>query len=134
MEKVLNDCVVWTKCRSESGYGLIKHEGKKKRAHRVAYENSFGPIPNGLFVLHKCDNRACVNPEHLFLGTQADNMEDMDSKKRRKTLRGTENPKAKLSEEAAAYIKQSKETHRHLAKKFGVSTQPIYRIKSGKGY
>lgn len=64
------------------GYGYINMGGKNTRAHRVAYEFHKGPIPAGMFVCHTCDMPACVNPDHLYLGTQFDNMRDMHVRKR----------------------------------------------------
>ena len=79
-------CWEWTGSICTYGYGRIDffESGKviPKRAHRVMYEYSVGPIPEGKFILHKCDNRKCVNPEHLYVGTQADNMNDVKTRKR----------------------------------------------------
>jgi hypothetical protein len=75
-------CHVWTGAHNVWGYGRLKIGGKMYSAHRVAWEFTNGPIPGGLFVLHRCDNRHCVNPEHLFLGTQLDNVHDMHAKNR----------------------------------------------------
>lgn len=69
----------------DNGYGYMSFCGKAKLAHRASYEAFIGPIPDELFVLHECDNRKCINPKHLFLGTHDDNMQDMDSKGRRKS-------------------------------------------------
>ncbi len=75
-------CWIWMggNCR---GYGHIKVKGKTKKTHRVAWELAYGPIPEGLFVLHHCDVPPCANPDHLFLGTHTDNMRDMIAKGRR---------------------------------------------------
>ena len=76
------DCLLWIAGKDANGYGKVKNldTGKIVRAHRYSYELNHGPIPAGLYVLHKCDTPACINPEHLFVGTQQDNMRDWMSK------------------------------------------------------
>jgi len=71
-----------------SGYGTLKFHQKSIKAHRAVYAEFVGPIPEGLLVLHKCDVRKCVNPDHLFVGTNDDNMKDMAAKKRGRGARG----------------------------------------------
>jgi HNH endonuclease/Ribbon-helix-helix protein, copG family len=80
-------CHVWSGAQNGWGYGRLRRGARSARhssAHRVAWELKNGPVPDGLFVLHRCDNRACVNPDHLWLGTHSDNMRDMIAKGRHK--------------------------------------------------
>ena len=77
-------CIEWTGCILRNGYGQLEIKGKKWLAHRWAWTQAHGPIPEGLCVCHTCDVRHCINPEHLFLGTHADNAHDRDAKGRYK--------------------------------------------------
>lgn len=78
-----NDCWIWTAAKNEKGYGIFCIEGRTYKAHRLSYLLSVGAIPEGMCVLHKCDVPSCVNPDHLFIGTRADNNADMLAKGRK---------------------------------------------------
>lgn len=128
-EKVERDpetgCLIWTGTTFWSGYGRIGD----KRAHRVAYERAKGPIPDGLFVCHQCDNPRCVNPEHLFLGTTDDNMADMVAKGR--SARGERHGRAKITADEASEIRESSLTCREAARHYGISKSMVSYIRQG---
>jgi hypothetical protein len=82
LRPAMNGCLEYIGSRSTKGYGRIRIEGRYLAAHRVAYEAMVGPIPDGLWVLHRCDNPPCCNPKHLWIGTAEDNNRDRDLKGR----------------------------------------------------
>ncbi len=122
-----------------TGYGTIRARGKTAWAHRVAWELTRGTIPEGKMVLHECDNRCCVRPSHLFLGTHADNMADMDQKGRRATgaqlaSRGVLNGNAKLTQADVEAIRKNPGglSSQELSQKYGVHRSQIWRIQRAK--
>lgn len=123
-------CHEWRGTRMPNGYGQIHRNGKTAYAHRVAWELKHGPITDGLYVLHRCDNRRCVNPDHLFLGTFDENMADMVAKRRQ--AHSSRNGHAKLSENDVREIRSSNDLQAVLAKRFGVSQSIVSMVRSGK--
>jgi hypothetical protein len=134
------ECWVWTASCGSTGYGQISVKRRAISAHRFSYELANGPIPSGdgyhgTCVLHRCDNRRCVNPAHLFLGTARDNAHDRDTKGRARPARGTANLNAKLNETEVLQVRRlalAKEfTQRQIGALFGVSQKTISRIALG---
>jgi hypothetical protein len=134
----MSECIIWKGAMRWNGYGRVDDfsTGKRRQisAHRAAWEKVHGPIPAGLCVCHKCDVRACVNPDHLFLGTKADNNHDMKQKGRYRILHGAAHPNHKLTENDARIIRQSRESERALSKQFGISKSGIHRVRNGLSY
>jgi hypothetical protein len=125
-------CWLWVGTVQNTGYGTLNTQGKIVGAHRLAYEILVGPIPNGFSVLHTCDVRRCVNPTHLFVGTQADNILDMTKKHRHP--HGETHGKARLDEAAVRVIRQAysaeptEKNKRTLGERFGVSWLTIHDV------
>lgn len=124
------DCWIWL-AAALRGYGVFTAENRKTvYAHRFSWERSRGPIPGGMFVCHSCDNPSCVNPDHLFIGTNADNAADMARKGR--SSRGSNRPLSKLTEQQVSEIKSSPLKGVDLARQFNVSTTQISVIRNGR--
>jgi len=125
------ECWLWLgTIRNGFGYGVFSLNGKNEPAHRVSYELYKGPIPDGMFVLHNCDNRVCMNPAHLRLGTQQANMKDKVTRGR--SARGEQNGIAKLTEKEVLEIRRlyakGVYTHAALAELFKVSPKTVFKI------
>lgn len=127
-------CWNWLSYKDPNGYGRINYDGKPYLAHRLSYQINCGEIPVGKVICHRCDNPSCVNPEHLFLGEQADNVADMHNKgrARKRGQLGTEHHASKLSEKDIPAIRASTSSVAALAEEYGVSRPTIHAIRVGK--
>ena len=122
-------CWIWTAYKMKNGYGTFRAKARHELAHRVAHEIFIGPIPEGHVVMHQCDNRACVNPEHLRSGTQLENMQDAAIKGR--MSEGEHHGRSKLSDHDANEIRHAVGSQQKIAVKYGVVQATVSRIKSG---
>lgn len=130
-------CWLWTGPVVHGGYGTM---GNRQRAHRVSWLIHYGPIPGGLFVCHRCDTPPCVNPRHLFLGTQKDNMQDATAKGRRSSgpshLRSGENgPASKLTwpqVRELRSLKASGVTYEELSRRFSICSASVWNILANR--
>lgn len=134
-----NGCWLWTGANSVKGktsYGRCHFGGKVRDAHVASYELHKGAIPSGMWVLHRCDNRPCVNPRHLFLGTASDNTQDMLAKGRnkRRGAVGTANAKARLTEEQVRHIARREMYQREYAELYGIPRATIANVWAGRNW
>lgn len=122
-------CVLWMGALNDKGYGGVWDEETKRLllAHRLAYKLAHGDIPEGLLVCHRCDNRCCVNPHHMFLGTASDNSKDMHRKRRAPTVEN----KKQLTPEQVLEIFHSGGSHTETAKKYSCSPNAVSYIRRG---
>ena len=129
------ECIEFTSRNSPDGYGRLQIDYKRFLAHRLSYELNVGPIPEGMVVRHKCDNKPCVNPEHLEVGTYKDNIRD--AVERDRVAHGTANHKAKLTPNEVREIRRlvgSGMSRRSVAKMFGVSHTAVNHLMQGKNW
>ena len=128
------DCWVWTAYRNAGGYGRVGIRGSTTDgAHRQAWILTYGPIPDGMCVLHRCDNPPCVRPDHLFLGDNAANAADMTAKGRHACFVGSKHPQAILTEADVVRIRSlitAGGKQRDIAKEFGVNHRTISMINT----
>lgn len=137
IEVLPSGCHIWVGNINGHGYGMIRDGKRKVRAHRVSWELANGPILDGLMVLHRCDVRCCVNPDHLFLGTQDHNMKDMGRKGRaRGGARGERQGSSKLRESDVRRIRgmAGHFPTAEIAEKFGVDPSNVRLIVAGKAW
>lgn len=131
------DCILWQKsCHKKTGYGQCWDPAKKRvrKAHRMSWERAYGRIPKGKFVLHTCDCPPCVNPRHLYIGTQKDNMRDRKVRGRDPEIRGEKNPNCKISDADVWRLRQlykTELTQKDLAGIFDLSQPYVSKILRG---
>lgn len=130
----MDPCIIKDGAVTRGGYKQRRIDGTLHYVHRLAWEKAHGPIPAGLKVRHKCDNPPCENPDHLELGTQADNVADMDERGRRQALRGMDATNRKLTEDDVRAIRASTHTLTALGLQYGVTKQAISAIIKRKNW
>lgn len=128
------ECWVWTGSRDGFGYGRFNRNGSGGSAHRVSYELSVGEIPHGLVIRHKCDNPACVRPDHLETGTDQDNSNDQVARNRQRGAPGRSNAANKLTEESVLAIFADPRRQRDIAVDYGISQSAVMMIKTGRNW
>jgi HNH endonuclease len=134
----LGRCWTWTSPPDHKGYGRLGtggHRTKVVRAHRVSWEIANGPVPDALHVLHRCDNRLCVRPDHLFAGTHADNFADATQKGR--LNRGAANSMARLNDDLVREARRrhdSGESCASIAREFGLDARTVWRAATRRGW
>lgn len=131
-------CWLWIASKTKFGYGQFKIEKDMRLAHRISFKLYKGEIPKGLHVLHTCDVRCCVNPEHLVLGTHTDNMRDMFKKNRHHDRRGELHPASRLSSVQVLEIRKKYEPYKYtipmLSKEYFVSISAIEAVVFGRSW
>lgn len=128
-------CIEWTGYKNPAGYGQVRVNSKSHLVHRLAWVSSGKALPDGMLVCHKCDNPACFNTEHLFVGTHKDNMQDMKAKGRSADKAGEKCGKAKLSTNEVDEIRRlvaGGKTQASVALKFDIHPSHISRIVNKK--
>lgn len=127
-----NECWEWRGWYFSGGYGGFDYENRATGAHRSSHELYIGPISKGVVICHKCDNKRCVNPNHLFAGTSLDNNLDTLKKKRGNRVRGSACSWSKLDEKQVWHIRNSNLPQVFLAKFYGVDPSHVSMIRSGR--
>lgn len=131
----MTPCIEYPNKPGSSGYSQIYKDGKHWTAHRYFYTQAHGPIPSGLLVCHKCDNKLCVNLDHLYLGTHSDNALDAYQRNRRKSRQGElATNVAKLTRAEAIDVKYSTKTSKELEALYNINQSQVSRIRNGKAW
>ncbi len=132
-----DECWNWLASKRTAGYGHFRLGKTMKSAHRISWLFVHGPIPEGMFILHICDNPSCVNPDHLFLGTHQDNADDKVNKGRHVPCKGSRNGYSKLTEEDIPHIRKLHDngiSQTAIAEEYGVIQATISKIVLGNSW
>jgi len=132
IEKQDSGCWKWIGTKNKKGYGMMVYKGRIHASHRVSWQEFYGEIPEGMLICHKCDNPSCVNPDHLFVGSNQDNMDDMKQKGRASKSKDKQKSRRKISREKELEIieryKTSNVTQKSLANEFGIALNHVRRL------
>lgn len=129
-KKGVDDCWLWKSNKDKDGYGTMRSGKQNKRAHRVSYEQYVGKIPEGKFILHSCNNPACVNPNHLRIGTHKDNMKDRNNSGN--YLKNEKHFNSKFSDETVKKVRSATGTYKQIGLMFNMSATQVGNIKRGE--
>jgi uncharacterized protein YerC len=125
-------CIVFSGYKSRDGYGQVRYNKNMELAHRASYQIAFGKIPDGSYVCHHCDNPACINPLHIYAGSQQDNMNDKVS--RRRQSKGEHRPCSRLTERQIVKIRIDVREYKLIAADYKISVGRVSEIKTGKAW
>ena len=134
MPEPMSGCQLWLIYADPNGYGRMKWDGTYQLAHRLAWKAHRGQIPDGIDVLHKCDVPSCINPDHLFLGTHQDNMNDKVAKGRQSRIWGERSGAHKLTSDQVRAIRVDVRRHKDIAASYGVCQATVAHIKVGRNW
>jgi len=135
IKKNENGCWEWTGGLSARGYASMHYEGKRTPLHRLSYILFRGPIPNDKLACHTCDNKKCINPDHIYIGTHKTNFRDAKERNRLRTRRGSAHPSSKLNEDKVRFIRfhyQNGFDIREMSSFFGVTKSILYQTAKGQ--
>jgi hypothetical protein len=128
------ECIRCTSHKLHSGYPAANRYGFRAAISRLIAIKRHGNLPPAIVSRHTCDNRWCINPNHIIIGTRADNNRDRDERGRQRTVRGIQHPKSKLTQQQVSEIKFLSGSQRQLAKIYNVSQTTIWKIRKGLSY
>lgn len=131
---IANGCWEWQGAKSSKGYGRIKYDGKRWATHRLMAHIQLSDVSTESVVCHRCDNTCCLNPEHLWVGTQKQNVDDRDAKGRRNQARGERQGSSKLTEIQVQKIRLDTRKQSVIAAAYGITRAHVGNLKSNRAW